>query len=483
MVFVRPSIRTLGYPAIRYTCSSVRGLASMALGNRSEGSIGDAFASLSTNNFELPPRFGSLKQQLVGQNGEAILDSWLRLLKHLDEETIPSVNELSHSIIPEVDFSSIVQNGGQLPEKPKALLKDCGTIVIRGLVSERQALGWKQSVREYVKKNPSTKGFPANDRQVYEIYWSKAQLEARAHQNMLLAQTALNLVWDKQEHDKVVLSEAVAYCDRLRMRMPGDKSFNLGPHLDGGSLERWEDREYRKCYTEILEGHWEDHNAFNVSPRLNATVDMYNGPGGCSAFRSYQGWLSLSNCAPTNGSLRVFPDLKASTAYTLLRPFVTETGDRWSLDSKSPIFHGAAMGAGQELLPSLHSHISPRGFVTIPTVRPGDAVFWHCDTAHMVEAEHQGTEDASVFYIPSFPLCDINAMYLKRQRENFLNLCPPPDFPGGIGESEHIDAGSVADLSPGGKRAMGCGPFDPNLASTPGEKSAYEFANKTLEFN
>jgi hypothetical protein len=160
-----------------------------------------------------------LKQQLVGQNGEAILDSWLRLLKHLEEETIPSVNELSHSIIPEVDFSSIVENGGQLPEKSKALLKDRGTIVIRGLVSERQALAWKQSVREYVKKNPSTKGFPANDRQVYEIYWSKAQLEARAHQNMLLAQTALNLVWDKQDHDKVVLSEAVAYCDRLRMRM------------------------------------------------------------------------------------------------------------------------------------------------------------------------------------------------------------------------------------------------------------------------
>ncbi|CAH0047470.1 unnamed protein product [Clonostachys solani] len=483
MAFVRPAIRTLRYPAVRRTHSSVRGLASAVLGNRSEGSIGDAFASLSTNNFELPPRFSSLKQQLVGQNGEAILDSWLRLLQHLEEETIPSINELSHSIIPEVNFSSIVENGGLLPENAKSLLKDRGTIVIRGLVSERQALEWKQSVREYVKKNPSTKGFPANDRQVYEIYWSKAQLEARAHQNMLLAQAALNLVWDKQEHDKVVLSEAVAYCDRLRMRMPGDKSFNLGPHLDGGSLERWEDQEYRKCYTEILEGHWEDHNAFNVSPRLNATVDMYNGPGGCSAFRSYQGWLSLSNCAPTNGSLRVFPDLKASTAYTLLRPFVTKTGDRWSLDTKSPIFHGTAMGAGQELLPSLHSHISPGGFVTIPTVRPGDAVFWHCDTAHMVEAEHQGTEDASVFYIPSFPLCNINASYLKRQRENFLGLRPPPDFPGGIGESEHVDAGSVAYLSPEGKRAMGCSPFDPNLASTPGEKSAYEFANKTLEFD
>lgn len=279
--------------------------ASKTPGNRSEGSIGDAFASLSNNEIELPARFAELKRGLIGQNGDAILDSWMRLLKHLEKETIPQVNELSHSIIPEVDFSSIVENGGELPEKAKGLLKDRGTIIIRGLVPEKQALDWKQSVRDYIKKNPSTKGFPAHDIQVYELYWSKAQLEARAHQNMLRAQTALNLVWNKKPEDRVVLREPTTYCDRLRMRtvstrvqfgrnhlttslQPGDKSFNLGPHLDGGSLERWEDAEYRKCYTEILQGRWEDHDAFNISPRLGANVDMYNGPGGCSAFRSYQ---------------------------------------------------------------------------------------------------------------------------------------------------------------------------------------------------
>ncbi|KAJ4171803.1 hypothetical protein NW754_007398 [Fusarium falciforme] len=320
-------------------------------------SIGDAFASLSKNEIELPRRFGQLKNQLIGDSGRAILDSWVRLLQHVEKETIPSVNEISSSIIPEVEFSSIVENGGQLPDKSKALLKERGTIVIRGLVSEKQALDWKQSV--------------------YELYWSKAQLEARAHQNMLLAQAALNCVWSKTDQDKAVLSEA-----------PGDKSFNLGPHLDGGSLERWEDPEYRKCYTEILQGRWEEHDAFN-------------------------GWLSLSDCAPTNGSLRVLPDLKASTAYTLLRPFVRPTPGGWDLDANSSFFHGAAMGAGQELLPNHHPHVSPSGFVTIPRMRPGDAVFWHCDAAHMVEKEHQGKQDASVFYIPAVPLCDVNAVHLQ----------------------------------------------------------------------
>ena len=28
----------------------------------------------------------------------------------------------------------------------------------------------------------------------------------------------------------------------------GDSSFTLGPHVDGGSTERWEDAEYRKVY-------------------------------------------------------------------------------------------------------------------------------------------------------------------------------------------------------------------------------------------
>lgn len=74
----------------------------------------------------------------------------------------------------------------------------------------------------------------------------------------------------------------------LTNTQPGDKSFNLGPHLDGGSLERWEDPEYRKCYLAILRGEWEKHDPFAMTHRLKATVDMYHGPGGCSAFRSYQ---------------------------------------------------------------------------------------------------------------------------------------------------------------------------------------------------
>lgn len=33
----------------------------------------------------------------------------------------------------------------------------------------------------------------------------------------------------------------------------GDRSFTLGPHVDGGSTERWEDEEYRKVYRVLEE--------------------------------------------------------------------------------------------------------------------------------------------------------------------------------------------------------------------------------------
>jgi hypothetical protein len=49
--------------------------------NRAEGSFGNAFASLSSETNKLPPRFKELKLQLIGNNEDAILASWQRLLE------------------------------------------------------------------------------------------------------------------------------------------------------------------------------------------------------------------------------------------------------------------------------------------------------------------------------------------------------------------------------------------------------------------
>ena len=40
-----------------------------------------------------------------------------------------------------------------------------------------------------------------------------------------------------------------------------------------------------------------------------------------------QGWLSLSDCGPGQGTLRLLPSLKLSTAYIMLRPFFVDGED------------------------------------------------------------------------------------------------------------------------------------------------------------
>ena len=86
--------------------------------------------------------------------------------------------------------------------------------------------------------------------------------------------------------------QPLTYCDRLRIRQPGDVGFALGPHVDGGSVERWEENGYGKghVYDAVFEGRWEDFDPWELSTRLEANGDLYNGSGACTMFRMFQAW-------------------------------------------------------------------------------------------------------------------------------------------------------------------------------------------------
>jgi hypothetical protein len=189
----------------------------------------------------------------------------------------------------------------------------------------------------------------------------------------------------------------------------------------------------------------------------------------------------MSDCGPGDGTLQVLPDLVATTAYTFLRPFVKKNAaGHWEIDSTSPIFPGAEMGRGQELPEEEYPYLHASNFVSIPQVRPGDAVFWHCDLAHMVEGEHKGCHDSSAFYIPVVPLCDQNAEYLRTQAAAFLNGTPPIDFPAGVGESKHTGRAMMEDIYEEAFPAMGLVPFEAGLDATPEQLSVYDYANKAI---
>lgn len=354
-----------------------------------------------------------------------------------------------------------------------------------------------------------SEAFPPNDPQVYEMYWSKAQLKARTHENMLATQSFLMSYWlSRNPQAQLSTEQPLTYVDRLRIRQPGDAGFALGPHVDGGSVERWEKTGYGagKVYDPIFEGKWEQFDPWESSTRLGAKQDLYNGAGACSLFRMYQGWLSMSHTGPKEGTLLVNPLLSLATAYYLLRPFFSPKSapvltaeevytdeylhpNNWALEAEpvTSALQGAWPGHGQELKHAWHPHLNlPHTMVHVPKIAPGDYVAWHCDTIHAVDMVHTGKSDSSVLYIPASPTTRANVDYIRQQRDAFEAGIPPNDFPGGVGESEHVGRPGVETIkevgSTAGLKSLGYAPFDLSQARSEGEAEVLRYSNTVMGF-
>jgi Protein of unknown function (DUF1479) len=142
----------------------------------------------------------------------------------------------------------------------------------------------------YVKRHPAVAGnpLPATDPQIWRVYWTKPQVEARSHPNVIKCQIAMSKLYSCSEDVEVDVTSQAMYADRFRVRYPGQAG-NLPAHLDNGSIERWEDTEGCMTYRAIWEGRWEEYDAWDIDHRAEAVIDLYGGPGACSVFRSLQG--------------------------------------------------------------------------------------------------------------------------------------------------------------------------------------------------
>lgn len=447
-----------------------------------EGSdISSVFNTLGTesNNDVFPPRFVELKKKLI-KNPEAVKESWVRLKKSLKEK-IDQIEKQGPDIVPSIDYNELET----LNHSKRADVLEKGCVVVRNVFSREEGRKFKTDVDEYVKANPQTKGFPQDKKVVYELYWSKSQVRARSDPRMIKTLNFVNHLWHADEKTEISLDQNLSYADRLRIRNAGDNMFSLGPHADGGGVERWEDEEYSRCYDAIFEGRWEDYDPFDATHRAKAQMSLYPTAGACRVFRTFQGWLSMSDAAPGEGTILFGPFVKEVTAYYMLRPFFDENDE---LDFSTTKFPGTVIGKAQEFNDKTHPDLDlQKLMVSIPKVQPGDAVFWHCDLIHAVDPVHKGTADSSVMYIPSVPLCELNARYFQLQRESFLNGFAGPDFPGfpsGVGEREHVGrADATYAYNVGGRDALQelcLEPFDVKSSYSEGTKSVIKKCNDIL---
>ncbi|CAE6529377.1 unnamed protein product [Rhizoctonia solani] len=426
------------------------------------------------------PRFAELKRSLISaENEDKLVESWNKLLVALKDRT-EEIKKTGSPIIPQVEFNEL----SSLEPSKIEEIKRTGCVVIRGVIDEPTAAGYKVQLEEYIRSNPETRGFPAGNMQFFEMFWSESQLRARSHPNVLSAAVWLNSLFHARETSAVSLSTPLMYADRFRIRKAG------------GSIERWEDPGLRKCFQSILSGDWDKHDPFDLTHRLEGNSDIYHRPNQCSVFRTWQGWLAMSSTGPGEGTIRFFPDLALSTAYIMLRPFFKPVDgnaanldpSNWTMDvNSSPEFQGVKReldSDGTESFRSIslnnlsHPHLNLDHCMTsTPKVKPGDMVFWHCDLIHSVESEHNGTEDSSVMYIPAVPVTATNAAYVARQRDAFLAGMPPSDFTQypDTGESQFAFKGLPEHIqSSEGQSAMGLKPFN---TSTP----SLTFAEKEIQ--
>ena len=450
------------------------------------GDISSVFPSLSGKKAPpLPARYSDLKKKLAHGKEDKIVESWNKLLSSLRGE-IAEVKQKGNKVIADVDFAQIAE--GSVPQSFLDSIKHRGVGIIRNVVPRSEALELKQKAQEYIEANKKrVTAFPPDSPAVYELYWSPSQTRARGHPNMLQTQSFLTTLWHSSDSNSEISTRyPLAYADRLRIRQPGDAKFALGPHTDGGSLERWEDPTYSQVYQNILDGNWEKHDAYDARFRLDANMDLYNGAGACSMFRLFQGWLAMSSTGPGEGTLKVCPLLRHASAYQILRPFFDLKTNQ--LDLESAEFPGSVQGAAQEYDVETHPHLELQNTcISIPRVEPGDYVAWHCDTIHAVDAEHKGAGDSSVLYIPACAMTRSNINFLKRQKESASLYSPPPDFPGAGGDGERNYEGKIDwsnnFIDHAAKRAMGFagyGKFEVLPHMSAGEQRIVNEGNRIL---
>ncbi|KAF7365656.1 Duf1479 domain protein [Mycena venus] len=242
---------------------------------KGEGDISAVFASLRPDDpvNVFPPRFAEMKRAMWN---DGLAQSWKEVLEALEVETA-HIAEQGERIIPQIPMA--------------------GCAVVKGAVPKEEAISWKKDIQKYVAANPGVKGFPADNIQVFELYNTRSQIRARTHPSILETQRVLLSLWhDHSGAGEARLDTPISYFDRLRIRFAGDAKFALGPHVDGGSIERWEDLTYRSCFRNILAGGsgWKTHDPYDAAPRVHAIQDLYSAPSQCSIFRPWQGWTVMS---------------------------------------------------------------------------------------------------------------------------------------------------------------------------------------------
>lgn len=366
--------------------------------------------------------------------------------------------EAGHETFPVVRFADVA--AGRVDEQTVAAIRRRGCAVVRGTFPRARAQAWDAELAAYLRDNRFAESYrgPADDvfdglasskPQIYGVYWSRPQLQARQDENMVAVRSFLNSFWRHDSEGRTWFdpSRDTAYPDRIRRREPGSPSLGLSAHADNGSIERWLLPAYQRVFRHVFSGEWRAYDPWDAAYRPE--IHEFPSTVMCSAFRTFQGWTALSDMRPRDGVLHVVP-IPSALAYALLRALQD--------DVPEDDLCGAVNGQALPISPRWHAVLLP-ALSPIPAVEPGDTVWWHCDLIHAVGDDTTQERWGNVMYIPSSPWCEKNAAYAATCGQAFLKGASPTDFAPEDYEVGWRGRGTVSDLNAVGRKQLALEPW------------------------
>ena len=357
--------------------------------------------------------------------------------------------------VPQVEFGELER----VTDAQKEHIRRRGCVVIRNVFDDARVAAWTAGLAEYLETNryldKLKKGGAVDDYfstlssarpQIYGVFWSRAQMEARTDPAMARAQAFLNGLWRFQSPEGPVFDpdRNLIYADRVRFRQPGDASLGLSAHVDAGSIDRWIDPAYQgTVYRHVFGGDLDAYDPFEAWGRTE--IQEIPSPAVCRMFRTFQGWTALTRQGPNDGTLQLLP-IADAMPWMLLRALQD--------DVPEDELCGAAACRAMMIVREYHALLF-EGYGPIPLMEPGDAIFWHPDVLHGVEDAHRGTGYSSVMYIAPAPDCAKNRRYAEMQKTAFESGRSAPDFAPDNFEVDFQGRFTRGDLSPLGLRVMG----------------------------
>ncbi len=357
------------------------------------------------------------------------------------------------TVWPVVDYADIA--AGTVTSDELARLRQRGCLIVRGHFDREQALGWDQDIVSYVESNRFFETYrgPGDDffgsvgskPEIYPIYWSPAQMQARQSDRMARVQAFLNAQWISQS-DGVQWFDPQRdslYPDRIRRRPAGADSAGLGAHLDPGTLDLWMTQANQRAFRHLFDGTIEAYDPWDAAHRTAGP--QYPGTTMCSAFRTFQGWTALSDMDHDQGVLHTVP-IPEAMGYLMLRPLLSDVPD----DDMCRVTTNKVFPVSDTWHPLLLDALTG-----IPDVRAGDSVWWHCDMIHSVAPVQNQKGWGNVMYIPAAPWCQRNERYAAAVREAFMSGTSPSDFPAESYERDWPNRFQLRDLNRAGRRGLG----------------------------